>query len=156
MDHHVFSIMVKTTPEGSMHKEILNLPDVEASETEYYSKGSGVYTGIAGATNVFQKHSTEQLKSLKADAVIEAGYTDQAQPRNFCLKRCSIRWPQRLSIPLLRMDRTFQSQDLVWSLYLRAVCQFGPARWLMLLLSIPTYVSNFLHSFSISPFPDTL
>ena len=78
MDHHVFSIMAKTTPEGSMHKQILNLPDIEASEAEYYSKSSGVYTGIAGATNVFQKHSTEQLKSLKADAVIEAGYTNQA------------------------------------------------------------------------------
>lgn len=61
-----------------MHKQILNLPDIEASEAEYYAKGSGFYTGIAGATNAFQAYSNEKLRSLKADAVIEAGYTDRA------------------------------------------------------------------------------
>lgn len=70
--------MVKTTPEGSMHRHILNVPDVEASEAEYYNKGSGVYTGVAGATNAFQAYSNEKLRSIKADAVIEAGLTDRA------------------------------------------------------------------------------
>lgn len=78
MDHSVFSIMVRTTPENSMHKHTLNITDIEACEAEYHSKGSGVYTGIAGATNAFQEYSNEKLKSLKADAVITAGYANQA------------------------------------------------------------------------------
>lgn len=78
MDHHVFSIMVKTTPEGSMHREFINVADIQACEGEYYSKGSGVYTGIGGATNAFQEYSNEKLRSLKADAVIDAGYSNRA------------------------------------------------------------------------------
>ena len=70
--------MVKTTPDGSMHQHILNPPDISACETEYYSKGAGVYTGIAGATNAFQHYSTEKLRSLKADAVIATELTDRA------------------------------------------------------------------------------
>src|SRR5262249_25899532 len=77
LDHSFFSIMVNTTPEGSMHKQILNIADIEASETEYYSKGTGIYTGIAGVTNAFQAYSNEKLKSIKADAVIKAGYTNR-------------------------------------------------------------------------------
>lgn len=61
-----------------MHQHILNVPDIKTSENEYYSKGTGVYTGVAGATNAFQQYSVEKLRSLKADAVIEAGLTDRA------------------------------------------------------------------------------
>ncbi|RJE25060.1 GMC oxidoreductase [Aspergillus sclerotialis] len=78
IDHPFSSIMVKTIPEGSMHQHILNVPDIKTSENEYYSKGTGVYTGVAGATNAFQQYSVEKLRSLKADAVIEAGLTDRA------------------------------------------------------------------------------
>jgi len=77
-DHPFFSIMAKTTSEGSMHKHILNVANIEANEAEYYTKGSGIYTGIAGATNAFLAYSNEKLRSIKADAVIEAEYTGRA------------------------------------------------------------------------------
>lgn len=70
--------MAKTTPEGSMHRHIVNVPDIQANEDEYYSKGTGIYTGIAGATNAFQAYSEERLRSINAEAVIEAGCANRA------------------------------------------------------------------------------
>ncbi|KAF9884896.1 hypothetical protein FE257_000963 [Aspergillus nanangensis] len=78
MDHHVFSIMVKTNPEASMHRQFLMPADIQACEEEYLTKRSGVYTGIGGATNTFQQYSDERLRSIKADAVIDAGYDNRA------------------------------------------------------------------------------
>ena len=78
MDHSFFSIMAQTVPEGSMHKHILNLTDIQANESDYYSKGAGIYTGVAGATNAFQAYSDEKLRSLDASGVVATDYTKRA------------------------------------------------------------------------------
>jgi hypothetical protein len=140
MDHHVFSIMAKTTPEGSMHREFINLPDIQASEEEYYSKGSGVYTGIGGATNAFQEYSEEKLHSLNADDVIKAGYSNRATVEFLFEAMFYPFAPTAEHIPALD-GCTSRSRHRVKSRCRRAMCQSALLRCPICQSSILTYVS---------------
>ncbi|KAK1510059.1 hypothetical protein CABS01_07731 [Colletotrichum abscissum] len=78
MDHNVYSISATVVPEASTHYLMFNTTNVQASQDEYYSTGKGVYTAPGGITNGFQELSSEQLKSIGAGAVIEAGLTNRS------------------------------------------------------------------------------
>ncbi|KAG7040071.1 hypothetical protein JMJ77_0010350 [Colletotrichum scovillei] len=78
MDHNVYSISATVVPEASTHYLMFNTTNVQASQDEYYSTGKGVYTAPGGITNGFQELSSEQLESIGAGAVIEAGLTNRS------------------------------------------------------------------------------
>lgn len=78
MDHNAFSIMATVIPEASTHQLMFNTENIEAMQAEYYSTGTGVYTAPGGMTNGFQGLSNEQLESLGAGAVVEAGLTNRS------------------------------------------------------------------------------
>lgn len=78
MDHNVYSISATVVPEASTHYLMFNTTAVEASQEEYYSTGKGVYTAPGGITNGFQELSSENLESIGAGAVVEAGLTNRS------------------------------------------------------------------------------
>ncbi|KXH61843.1 hypothetical protein CNYM01_09038 [Colletotrichum nymphaeae SA-01] len=78
MDHNVYSISATVVPEASTHYLMFNTTNVQASQDEYYSTGKGVYTAPGGITNGFQELFSEQLESIGAGAVIEAGLTNRS------------------------------------------------------------------------------
>ncbi|KAL2873675.1 hypothetical protein SGCOL_011158 [Colletotrichum sp. CLE4] len=78
IDHNVYSISATVVPEASTHYLMFNTTNVQASQDEYYSSGKGVYTAPEGITNGFQELSGEQLESIGAGAVVEAGLTNRS------------------------------------------------------------------------------
>lgn len=77
-DHNVFSIMALSTPEASTNQWIFNVTNLEASQAEFYTNGTGRYTAPSGITNAFQMLSNEKLQSIGAKAVIDAGLTNRS------------------------------------------------------------------------------
>ncbi|KAI1170061.1 glucose-methanol-choline oxidoreductase [Nemania sp. FL0916] len=77
-DHNVFSIMAKSTPEASTNQWTFNITNLEAAQAEFYANGTGRYTAPSGITNAFQMLGEEQLKSIGAQAVIDAGLTNRS------------------------------------------------------------------------------
>ncbi|KAJ2996152.1 hypothetical protein NUW58_g1066 [Xylaria curta] len=78
VDHSVFSIMVQCDPEASTHRETYDLDTIKATQSEYFTRGTGPYTAPTGITNAYQQLSIEKLEALGASAVIEAGHVNQS------------------------------------------------------------------------------
>ena len=77
-DHNVFSIMAISTLEASTSTINNDVVKLQAAQAEFYSNDSGTYTAPSGITNGFQKLSEDILKSIGAQAIIDAGLTNQS------------------------------------------------------------------------------
>ncbi|PHH89614.1 hypothetical protein CDD83_5656 [Cordyceps sp. RAO-2017] len=78
IDHNVFSIMARSSPEASTHRQTYDLPALQAVQAEYYANASGPYTAPTGITNAYQQLSVEQLEAMGAGGVVAAGHGNQS------------------------------------------------------------------------------
>lgn len=77
-DHSVFSIMARVNPNASTTSMSSTPDNLQAAQAEFYNNLTGPYTAPSGITNGFKKLSVEELESIGAGAVIEAGLANQS------------------------------------------------------------------------------
>lgn len=76
-DHSVFSIMALAYPNAST-TEMSSSPDnLQIAQDDFYNNLTGPYTAPSGITNGFKKLSRDELETIGAEAVIEAGLENQ-------------------------------------------------------------------------------
>ncbi|KAF2120114.1 glucose-methanol-choline oxidoreductase-like protein [Lophiotrema nucula] len=74
-DHSVFSIMARTYPNASTTTMSSSPDSLQIAQADFYDNLTGPYTAPSGITNGFQELSNDELQSIGAQAVIDAGYT---------------------------------------------------------------------------------
>ncbi|KAJ4345516.1 uncharacterized protein N0V89_011649 [Didymosphaeria variabile] len=77
-DHSVFSIMARANPNSSTTSMSSTPDNLQAAQAEFFDNLTGPYTAPSGVTNGFKKLSVEELQSIGAGAVIEAGLANQS------------------------------------------------------------------------------
>ena len=77
-DHSVFSIMARVNPNASTTSMSSTPDNLQAAQADFYNNLTGPYTAPSGITNGFKKLSVEELESIGAGAVIEAGLANQS------------------------------------------------------------------------------
>ncbi|EMD59246.1 hypothetical protein COCSADRAFT_41121 [Bipolaris sorokiniana ND90Pr] len=77
-DHSVFSIMARAQDSASTTDMSRTPENLRAAQTKFYQNLTGPYTAPSGVTNGFQKLSEDELRSIGAEAVIQAGLANQS------------------------------------------------------------------------------
>ncbi|KAL6707101.1 hypothetical protein ACN47E_004853 [Coniothyrium glycines] len=77
-DHSVFSIMARAQDSASTTDMSRTPQSLREAQTLFYTNLTGPYTAPSGITNGFQKLSEDRLREIGAQAVIDAGLSNQA------------------------------------------------------------------------------
>lgn len=76
-DHSVFSIMARAQDKASTTDMSRTTENLRAAQEAFYTNLTGQYTAPSGVTNGFQKFSEQELRDIGAEAIINAGLTNQ-------------------------------------------------------------------------------
>ncbi|KAL5453709.1 hypothetical protein PMIN06_005349 [Paraphaeosphaeria minitans] len=77
-DHSVFSIMARAQTNASTTSMSSTPDNLQAAQADFFNNLTGPYTAPSGVTNGFKKLSAEELRSIGAQAVIDAGLANQS------------------------------------------------------------------------------